>query len=151
MCGSRKYLSIHPQKCRLYIFWSFGIVGIILIQFENRATLKQVLGELPNSNSTLHYCTWTDSRMLFLFLWRVSCLQRLFIQSLFYKTWPVHVIELTKVDLSLPPFPPPHLRLTSVSTLSYQYFLPFRLNLWILAPKLQNYFHAQLSWNFSWK
>ena len=31
--------------CRLYIFFSFGITGFILSQFENRVSLKPVLWE----------------------------------------------------------------------------------------------------------
>ena len=39
-----------------YIFWSFGIIGLILSQFENRFPLKPVLGGV-GSVALLHYCT----------------------------------------------------------------------------------------------
>ena len=42
-----------------YIFWSFGIVGLILSPFENRVSLKPVLGGV-GSVAPLHYCTRTD-------------------------------------------------------------------------------------------
>ena len=43
----------------LYIFWSFGIIGLILSQFGNRIPRKPVLGGV-GSVASLHYCTCTD-------------------------------------------------------------------------------------------
>ena len=50
--------SCTSSKCRLYIFWSFGIIGLIPSQFENRVPLKLVLGGV-GSGAPLHYCTGT--------------------------------------------------------------------------------------------
>ena len=35
-----------------YIFWSFGIIGLILIQFKNRIPVKPMLGD---SAAPLHF------------------------------------------------------------------------------------------------
>ena len=43
-CGGRKTSSHTYSKCRLYFFWSFGIFGLILSQFENSVPLELVLG-----------------------------------------------------------------------------------------------------------
>ena len=42
------------QHSEDYIFWSFGIIGLILSQFENRVPLKLVLGARVVLN---HYIT----------------------------------------------------------------------------------------------
>ena len=47
-------LNVSPY--RLYIFWPFGIIGLILSQFENRVPLKPVLGGVA-SIAPLPYCT----------------------------------------------------------------------------------------------
>ena len=43
--GTVKRLRVHDHNAD-YIFWSFGTIGIILSQFENRIPLKPVLGHL---------------------------------------------------------------------------------------------------------
>ena len=50
-----KRLSVHHHSAD-YIFCSFGIIGLILSQFENRVPLKPVLGEV-GSVAPFHYCT----------------------------------------------------------------------------------------------
>ena len=50
-----KRLPVHHYSAD-YIFWSFGIIGLILSQFENRVPLKPVLGGV-GSVAPLHYCT----------------------------------------------------------------------------------------------
>ena len=57
------HLSFHQHRKRLprtynadYIFWSFGIIGLILSQFEKRVPLKPVLGGV-GSVASLHYCS----------------------------------------------------------------------------------------------
>ena len=42
-CGGRETSPHKSLQCRLYIFWSFGITGLILSQFENRVPPKPVL------------------------------------------------------------------------------------------------------------
>ena len=37
-------LTVDPFSKALYIFWSFGIIGLTVSQFENRLPLKPVLG-----------------------------------------------------------------------------------------------------------
>ena len=91
-CGGRKTSPRTSLKCRLYIFWSFGIIGLILSQFEYRVPLKPVLGVGGwggggRSVAPLHFCTRTDSikpSLLFSFLSCVPCFQRIIIQNLFY-------------------------------------------------------------------
>ena len=39
-----------------YIFWSFGIAGSILSQFEDKDPLKRMLRGV-GSVATIHYCT----------------------------------------------------------------------------------------------
>ena len=53
-CGDRKRLPVHHYNAG-YIFCSFGIIGLILSQFENRVLLKPVLEGLGNV-AALHYC-----------------------------------------------------------------------------------------------
>ena len=80
-CGGRKTSPRTSSKCILYISWSFGITGLILIQFENRVPLKSVLRGV-GSLAPLYYCSWTDSikpSLLFHFFD-----VRIFIQNLFY-------------------------------------------------------------------
>ena len=47
--GGRKTSSLTSSYCRLYIFWSFGVIGLILSHFENRALQKPVLMERVDS------------------------------------------------------------------------------------------------------
>ena len=51
-CGGYKTSLGTSSYCRLYIFWCFGI---ILSQFENRVSLKPVLGGVC-SVVPLYYC-----------------------------------------------------------------------------------------------
>ena len=63
-----KRLSVyHHNQCRLYIFWSFGIIGLILSQFENRVLLKHEHGQCCNI-TLLHMnrLNKTESAILFL-------------------------------------------------------------------------------------
>ena len=41
-CGGPKSLPVHRHSAD-YIFWTCGIIGLILSQFENRVPLKPVL------------------------------------------------------------------------------------------------------------
>ena len=50
-----KRLLVHNHSAD-YIFWSFVIIGFILIQLEKRVPLKPVLGGV-GSVAPLHYCT----------------------------------------------------------------------------------------------
>ena len=50
-----KYLPVHHYYYLAdYIFWSFGIIGLILSQFENRVQLKPVLGGAGSFALLLH-------------------------------------------------------------------------------------------------
>ena len=57
-------LPVHYQRSDYDIFWPFGIIGLILIQFENRVPLKPVLGGVDR----LHNNTDVNTQ-----LYRVSC------------------------------------------------------------------------------
>ena len=43
--GTVKRLRVHDHSA-YYIFWSFGTIGLILSQFENRIPLKPVQGRV---------------------------------------------------------------------------------------------------------
>ena len=54
-CGGRKMFPVHHHSAD-YMFWSLGIIGLVLSQFENRVPLKPVLGGM-GSVAPLHNCT----------------------------------------------------------------------------------------------
>ena len=60
-CDGRTTSPRTSSWSRLYIFWSSGIILLILSQFENRVPLKLVLGGV-DSNALLHFCTCKDSK-----------------------------------------------------------------------------------------
>ena len=102
-CGSRKTSPCISSSCRLYIFWSFGL---ILSQFENRVPLKQLLGGV-GSVAWLNCCTWTDlikQNLLFLFFFDVFLASRgSSFRTYFFSVSPKQgeVSQLTEI-LSLP-------------------------------------------------
>ena len=54
--GGRKNLPNRYYSADFIFSWFFGIIGLILSQFENRVPLKPVLGGV-GSVAPLHYCT----------------------------------------------------------------------------------------------
>ena len=94
-CGDRKTSPRTSSQCRLYIFWSFGTIGLILSHFKNRVPLKQVLVGVGSVAPLLHMNRLNKTESAILFLSCVLCFQRIFIQILFRMT-PVSFVKDTE-------------------------------------------------------